>query len=60
MESDLIYYARRVQEEQALAEQAPKVEARSAHRLLATIYAERVETLSSDKPDILLSMPKFR
>lgn len=60
METDLAYYARRVREEHSLAEQAEKPEARSAHRPLATIYTERVEALSSGKPDVPDSPPAFQ
>lgn len=60
VETDLVYYARRVREEHLRAEQADKPEARSAHRLLATIYTERVEALSSSKPEVPASPPAFR
>ncbi|MBP2274677.1 hypothetical protein [Sphingomonas sp. PL20] len=50
-ESNLAYYERRAQQERTLAEKADKVEAQSAHRLLATFYAERVDILSTKKVD---------
>lgn len=55
-ESDLAYYRRRQREECERADHAEKVEIRSAHRLLATIYAERVETLSTGKVERPVSL----
>lgn len=50
IESDLEYYRRRYLQETALEQAATTVEAASAHRALAMIYAEEVRRLTPAAP----------